>query len=447
MAEAIHARDLLAKQVDPSDHILLINPPVEETRYSWVRWNQPLDLLKLGQLLTKEVGCSVSLVDHMRPDSSWKVPFEFLPAARRYYEIGGEQYPMRRFGRPYNEIHEWKKAQCRKGTLPEPTQVWITSLCSYWFDAVGQMSRTVRECFPAARSVLIGNYPRLLPDHASERCAVDDVVIDSFANHGQSAMYELYSDGAPPFVALEVHSPAAAEELQNAASRNIVDFTFFDEDVFADGGDNFKRLLELADALDGKIRFHLICGVQLQRITPITARLLANKRVVEVHFEELGGMEALNTDVYRAVRAYLIEAGMSWPSDKVSGFVWIGRPGERLESLILKSFQVLELLGSLILKPYSPTPGSPEFKRYNQELSALPLRNFSPHLFPFAEINGIRRQEYHDLYRMSAFLNEKVRNRAFDFFNGTLGSKFLRESLRKEAWKIEKPTSALRIID
>jgi hypothetical protein len=446
MAETLRAEDLLAKRVHSSDHVLLINPPVEETRYSWVRWNQPLDLLKLGQLLTTEVGCRVSLVDHMRPDPAWKVPFEFLPASRRYYELGGEQYPMRRFGRPYKEIHDWKREQSRGGE-PEPSQVWITSLCSYWFDAVAQMSRSVRECFPHATAVLVGNYPRLLPAHASERCAVDNVVIDSFEKHDHQAMFELYGDNAPPFVALEVHSPVAAKELQNAFSRKILDFTFFDEDVFIDGGRDFERLLEVADTLDGKIRFHLICGVHPQCINPRTARLLANKRVVAVHFEELGGMQSLAIDVYRAVQSYLTEAGLSWPSDKISGFVWIGRPGERLEDIILKCFQVLELIGSLILKPYSPTPGSPEFLRYERELSTIPLRNFSPHLFPFNEINNISRKEYHDLYRMAAFLNEKVRNRAFNFFNGTLGTKLLLESLKKEAWKIEKPKSAFRVID
>ena len=41
------------------------------------------------------------------------------------------------------------------------------------------------------------------------------------------------------------------------------------------------------------------------------------------------------------------------------------------------------------------------------------------------------------LYRMAAFLNERVHNKAFDFLNGTLGARMLRKSLQREVWKLE----------
>src|SRR5438034_5237316 len=101
MAKVISARALLSKEVEPRDRILLVNPPVEETRYSWIRWNQPLDLLKLATVLRSQVGCSVELFDCMKPDAEGAVPEEWLPGARRYYPLAGERYPMRRFGAPY----------------------------------------------------------------------------------------------------------------------------------------------------------------------------------------------------------------------------------------------------------------------------------------------------------------------------------------------------------
>ena len=45
MPDNITAKTLLNRYVSPSDCVLLVNPPVEETRYAWLRWNQPLDLL------------------------------------------------------------------------------------------------------------------------------------------------------------------------------------------------------------------------------------------------------------------------------------------------------------------------------------------------------------------------------------------------------------------
>ena len=59
MAKIITANSLLSKHVTRGDHVLLLNPPVEETRYSWLRWNQPLDLLKLATRLRSQVGCGV----------------------------------------------------------------------------------------------------------------------------------------------------------------------------------------------------------------------------------------------------------------------------------------------------------------------------------------------------------------------------------------------------
>jgi hypothetical protein len=166
---------------------------------------------------------------------------------------------------------------------------------------------------------------------------------------------------------------------------------------------------------------------------------------VHIHFEEADAGHSLDIDAYVRAKSYLHEAGMPIPNDRLSGFVWIGRPGDELEQLIHKSFQVLNYFGGLILKPFSPTPGSPEHQKHEDYLKDIPHRNWSPHFFPFAELNRITRDEYHDLYRMAAFLNEKVRDSAFDFLNGTLGARMLRDSLQREVWNLE--ASPLRIVD
>src|SRR5436305_13370700 len=101
MAKIVTARALLSKHVRFKDRILLVNPPVEETRYSWVRWNQPLDLLKLGAFLRSEVGCAVELLDCMKPNAKGDVREEWLPRDRRYRTVKDERYPMRRFGEPF----------------------------------------------------------------------------------------------------------------------------------------------------------------------------------------------------------------------------------------------------------------------------------------------------------------------------------------------------------
>src|SRR3954463_13698720 len=64
------------KQLGPKARILLINPPVEERRYHWLRWNQPLELLRLSSWIRRqEPKAEVRLFDFMLPlDENGTVP-------------------------------------------------------------------------------------------------------------------------------------------------------------------------------------------------------------------------------------------------------------------------------------------------------------------------------------------------------------------------------------
>src|SRR5438552_7064211 len=101
MARIITAQTLIAKHIRRKGRILLVNPPVEETRYSWLRWNQPLDLLKPASRLRSHVEAGVGFLDSMKPAETGKVPEDWLPRDRRYNSVKGEGYPMRRFGTSY----------------------------------------------------------------------------------------------------------------------------------------------------------------------------------------------------------------------------------------------------------------------------------------------------------------------------------------------------------
>ena len=196
--------------------------------------------------------------------------------------------------------------------------------------------------------------------------------------------------------------------------------------------------------LHPRLRYHFICGLHPAKVTPAVAGVLADRRVASAHFEEAETGTVLDVQAYKKVRAYLREGGLAKADNRLSGFVWIGRPGDKLERIVLRSFEVLNHLEGLILKPYTPTPGSREHRDNDAYLASIPHREWSPHFFPFAELNGIKHGEYHDLYRMAAFLNEKVRDGSFDFLEGTLGAQMLRESLRREVWKLEP--SPLRVV-
>jgi hypothetical protein len=443
MAKIITANALLSKRVTRRDRVLLLNPPVEETRYSWLRWNQPLDLLKLASRLRSRVECGVELLDCMKPDESGHVAEDWLPRDRRYYSVKGERYPMRRFGTSYGDLANQLTAM--QGGKSRPTQIWITSLCSYWYESVAEVCRIIRQTLPDTEIVLLGQYARLMPKHAAEACAADYVVSKLPDLTQEPSAFDLYGDKQPPFVALQLNPAVAVAEVRVAVERGVLHFAFFEEDICRDDGEPLLEIVTKTKGLHKHLRYHFICGLDPAKVTPTTAGVIADRQVAEAHFEEAEAGDELDVQAYRQARAYLREAGMTEADNRLSGFVWLGRPGDRLEQIVLRSFDVLYHLEGLILKPYSPTPGSPEHRDNEDYLASVPYREWSPHFFPFAELNGITRGEYHDLYRMAAFLNEKIRDGSFDFLKGTLGAKMLRESLRREVWKLEP--SPLRIVD
>jgi hypothetical protein len=445
MGKPITAKVLLDRHVRKKDRVLLINPPVWETRYSWLRWNQPQDLLKLASYLRSRVGCEVHLLDCMRPDKEGFVAEAWLPRDRRYRTVEGVRYPMRQFGKPHTVFMDWLDQKRSEGRRKEPTQVWITSLCSYWFESIAEMCRVVRQTLEDVQIVLIGQYARLTPDHAAKACAADYVVTKTFELEQHVGAFELYGDEPPPFVAVGLDPKVAIEEIRRAVDHEVYRVAFFDDDICRDDGRSLIEIVKGTDGMHRHLRFHAICGLHPRRVTPEVARVLASKQFAEIHFEEADAGDAIDVHAYREAVGYLRQAGLKEADERLSGFVWIGRPKEQLEQLILRCFQVVETLGSLILKPFTPTPGSPEQMEHAAYLADVPLQHWSPHLFPFSELNGISREEYHDLYRMAAFLNEKVRNRSFDFLKGTLGAEMLRESLAKEVWKLEP--SPFRVID
>src|SRR5438132_7905867 len=232
MAKILTAKALLSKHVTRRDRVVLLNPPVEETRYSWLRWNQPLDLLKMGSLLRSEVKCAVELIDCMKPDAGGKVGEDWLPRDRRYYRVKGERFPMRRFGKPYGYL--LKQLVGRKDKRTKPTQVWITSLCSYWHQNVAEVCRLVRQALPEVSVALVGQYARLMTKHAADGCAADFVVSHAPELDNQPSAFDLYGDEPPPFLALQLNPEVAVAEARAAVERGGFHLTFCEADLCRD---------------------------------------------------------------------------------------------------------------------------------------------------------------------------------------------------------------------
>ncbi len=421
--------------------VLLINPPVIDSRYPWVKWNQPLDLLKLGAALKKMHGCEVKLFDFMLPSPKGRVP-------RRHSRIEDDLLPgvpiRWHFGQSWETFDTYLKTLASQDWIPD--SVWITTLTSFWWQAVPLVADRVKNRLKRPTVVLYGNYPVLETRHAAQFCPnVDIVVEDQLDLADWPADFSLYGDRELRFCALDLRSPDSLDEIARALERGTSHFVFFNDNLFEDFDARLKPVLQEVIEQEWKLWFHGICGVQTRDFPIDHAQLLADAHFSELHFEpalDEDGIvdEALYQAMMRACEraGFVSQRGAGWESRShyFSGFLWIGRPDDDLDKLVWNALKILQLVGMVIPKPYSPTPGSDDYVLLASQVTRIEPQDVSPHRLPYAGLNGIVRSDYEDLYRMTAFLNMKVRAHTFDFLGDTYLAKVIRESLAGRRWDI-----------
>ena len=421
--------------------VLLINPPVIDSRYEWIKWNQPLDLLKFGTLLKTSNECQVKLFDFMFPNPSGVVPRR---QSRIEFDLSPEEPTRWHFGKSWETFDAFLDLLLEKNWIPD--SVWITTLTSFWWQTVPLVADRVKNKLKRPAIVLFGNYPALQTQHAAQFCFNVDVIVEDRINFQPfSADYSLYEDRKPKFCALDLYSQDPLSEISQALRNGINHFIFFNENIFIDFDSFLKPLLDEVVKMNWNLQFHGICGIETRDFPLDHAALLANAHFSEFHFEPVltpdGIVDVrLYSDVMNVCEqtGFVQRRGEGWESRRyyISGFLWIGHPDDDIDKLVWNSLKLLQLVGMVIPKPYSPTPGTKEYSLLESNLNYIEPEDISPHRFAFAEINHISKEDYLDLYRMTAFLNKKVRGQTFDFLGNTYLADVIKQSLIDKRWDI-----------
>jgi hypothetical protein len=434
----INAVDWFGK-LSSNDKVLLVNPPVQEIRYAWLKWNQPLDLLLLSNKLKEEVGCEVELLDFMLPDENGRVSTKEY----KHKSIGNTSYKTRLYGTPLEHIS--KRFDLISSSW-KPTQIVITSLTSYWYEPILRLLPYFRTTFPDVTISLIGafasletsqalktgaeyivkgvmDYKHYLPDHNIYKNDISSILND----HKSINFGAIRFDGNNTIETL-------FRQITSLQQNNIKDIVIYEEDIFKNNQENLTNLLDIIDKNDIKVNFHGICGLKPGKAKGDIYHKMLRGGFRSFFFEyELEASE-LNLDSYKKIYYDLIEFNTirKIASGSLAGFLMIGTAEDDLEKLFQHSFNILETCTSLIPKPYTPSPGTNEYKKITNELG---IDYLSPHLFPLAESNGITRSEYKEFYQHAAFLNEKRSGNSFNYFDGSYTSTSLRKSLGKKVGK------------
>ncbi|HVS80639.1 MAG TPA: hypothetical protein VHE60_02800 [Pyrinomonadaceae bacterium] len=428
--------DYLKKNCSSRDRILLVNPPVIESRYQWVRWNQPLDLLKLSTLLKMQFDCDAKLYDFMLPVNNKVLRTANKPDSK--IVANGHAFSLWRYGNSEADFSKWLDKVTASW---RPTQIWITSLTSYWWKGIANTIARLKNRYSDIPIMLYGRYPQLENAHAALHSFADVLITDEFDLCDYSADFDLYENQKPSFCALDVRSQTWVQEAAEQFADGVANFVFFNDPLVSNRDDFCEQMasflrLNLKSKTNLRPRLYALCGLYPSAFTRKVAEMMHQVGFVELHFEYETERENLDLDSYRQVKESFEKVGYDLQPDQVSGFVYIGLPSDNLERIIKHTLNLFEVFGSVILKPWTPMPGSQLYETHKDQIETDRIELLSPHVFPFSAVNGITAKEYEELYVLVAALNQKVRSRAFDSFPGTLAYEMISRSLDKKVWSL-----------
>ena len=174
---------------------LLISPPVYDTQY-WAHWSLPYGLLRVASWL-KTKGYLLKLIDCMEANTRRVVPKQmkrvrrvcstewYVPPRWTSFTPAQDEKIEYCFGVPPSELKKrlieiQTKAEDARSSLfeitafPEPDEIWISSIMTYWWESTKDVIDVCREVFPKAVIRVGGIYPTLIPDHALSKLGLRD---------------------------------------------------------------------------------------------------------------------------------------------------------------------------------------------------------------------------------------------------------------------------------
>lgn len=444
-------------------NILLVNPWIYDFA-AYDLWLTPLGLLSLAAVL-RQNGYTVSLMDCLRYAS--RDPSAFRPGKRLrrfasghgqfYKEIVQKPLPLQAIPRNYHRYGIRVADFLRYlRDMPPPDLILVTSVMTYWYPAVFDTIRLLKEQMPGIPVILGGHYATLCPDHAKQSGAdrivsgpgewqlpailrdflgdrpdfeVDPSDLDSYPYpahdlYGYPEQISILTSRGCPFrcnyCASHLIHPhyrrrdpiRAAEEIAYWHNRYGIDhFSFYDDALLMDPQDMAIPLLQeiLRRGLD--CRFHCPNGLHLRQVTPTLAELMFKSgfRTIRFGFEtadairqqDTGG-KVTNADLERAVR-YLREAG--YGSAEIGIYVLCGLPGQSAAE-IAEAIRLVKQHGARpLLAEYSPIPGT---ALWEQSVQASPFPLAGEPLFQNNSLLPCRSRQFS--YEMYQDLKRQTRN-------------------------------------
>lgn len=455
----------LATHLSRKSRVLLINPPVQERRYHWLRWNQPLELLRLSAWLKhKHPGIDVRLADFMLPDDSGAVPKHKV---MHTWRGSPSDLQLWHFGQPYESIVPHVAASQRW----TPTLIVVSSLTSYWHAGVERLlvhlcATLGRERRKAVKIALYGAYPRFEPEHAAGQRDADIAFTTSVDATGMAPDFSLYLDAynrPPRFYSFDIEDDAVAEHLDAAldierhATRRrgssrppTLTTAFFNDDICSPRS-QLDGVVRFVEAHPRSLMIEGICGIEPRSLTRERLEQLQRAGFRSLFVEHARTASGdLDEPAYAPLNEFLRaidherRSGASlretaFDRSTVTGFVAMGLPGDELDCIVRSTLRVNQYFQAVVVKPFGYSPTVDDASVHERRSRWRTPSSSSAQWFPYADHgSGLTRTDCDNLLRWQNLINKRVKGTTFDFLGNSTVSRLVRETIVAESWKRQR---------
>lgn len=459
-----------------------------DTQY-WERWSLPHGLLKVGTYLKKN-GYQTKLIDCLAGDESRKVRMKkksivrigstvekrFLydhvlqPNEKIKYifgkniaELEQELIRIKQENSPFDSL---RSEDSRR--FPQPDEIWITSIMSYWWESSRDCILACKKHFPNAKIRLGGIYPTLAPEHAKKKLGLDNpkvirgeelglfdldqnssdlIVVGEIPEANDLDLdFELYESDmyTPPKYTILTTSRGCPrhceycaayilsgrkvrvrdadltmQEIKHKYAQGIREFCFYEDNLLM-GKHNFKEILTriIEDKDIQGIELHTPEGLEIRLVDTELLKLMrrAGFRRIYLPLETIDydSIAQWKRDFYnlkdfeKAVRA-CEEAGFGEELQGINVFVLFGLPGENLQHVYNTAVYASNRTGSVIPMLFAPVPGTPLFAKFEEYFAEMnfDFQHLNGKLLPFLHYNqkySSYSPSYKDYYQIEAFM-------------------------------------------
>lgn len=462
MAELIGTPgDYLKSRLCPKARVLLVNPPVQEKRYHWLRWNQPLELLRLSTWVKQEIpSADVRLFDFMFPGEKGEVQRHKVKETW----AGPQADALWHFGEPFEHFDRYLDELVKRGWVPDV--IVVTSLTSYWHSAIEKLLlRICNVLGPRHRTrttiVIYGAYPTIEPEHAAEQHAADvafTATVDLSASAPDFRLYFEQWKGGPLYFGLDIDSDDVAEHLamcltlqtgwdrrRGIAKPQKITVAFLNDDICGPKS-RLAELAKQAERYEGRVRIDGICGVRPGSVGTEQLEMLTALGMKSLFVEYAARTDGrLDEDAYAPFRRFLAadrerrrggdETGLS-SRDAITAFVNVGLRSDDIETIMRNTLVLNQYFQAIILKPFGYSPDiDPAPASVRRQRWPLPAAS-SPQWFPYVGHGSrLTLEDYDNLIRWQGIVNMRVKSFTFDFLADGTVPKLVRETLVEQSWK------------